>query len=115
MKKIMLVILALSAMAVNANNLAMTAEELKKLSPEQREQRKKKAEQIIRQRTGGFVIKEGTGKGLIVLVDAQKTVGQEALKRPLSFIRKPYLLQFKVTYLYLDLIFNIHTQVIQCI
>ena len=88
MKKIMLVILALSAMAVNANNLAMTAEELKKLSPEQREQRKKKAEQIIRQRTGGFVIKEGTGKGLIVLVDAQKTVGQEALKRPLSFIRK---------------------------
>lgn len=88
MKMIMFFALVFSSMIVSADKLAMTSDEVKKLTPEQREARKKKMEQIIRQRTGGFVIKEGTGKGLVVLIDAQKAVDPEVLKRPLNFIRK---------------------------
>jgi len=50
--------------------------------------RKAKAQEMLRKRTGGIVRKAGSGRGSIVVVNAQSKVSRSALEIPVTFIEK---------------------------
>lgn len=51
-------------------------------------ERNAQAVEKLKKHTGGFVRKPGTGRGLILVVDAQSRVGQESLLIPPAFVEK---------------------------
>lgn len=56
--------------------------------PEDEAARKAKAQEMLRKRTGGIVRKAGSGRGSIVVVNAQSKVPRPALEIPVTFIEK---------------------------
>lgn len=50
--------------------------------------RKTKVQEMLRKRTGGIVRKAGSGRGSIVVVNAQSKVDRSALEIPVTFIEK---------------------------
>ena len=77
-----------AADSAEAKKLIISKEELAKLTPEQKAARKARLDELLRKYTGGMVRRPGFGKGLLVVVDAQKTVPAESLKEPLAFMEK---------------------------
>lgn len=67
---------------------AAFAEKFRNMTPEQREAHKAKMAKLLYAQTGGKVRKAGSGKGLVLVVDAQDKVPQESLMAPLAFMEK---------------------------
>lgn len=65
---------------INIFSRNLTADEIKQLSPEQRDARKEYFKNLLYKQTGGIVTKEGSQRGKIVYVNAQKIAPQQWLE-----------------------------------
>lgn len=80
-----------SAQAQEENNpiyRRMTSEEVKKLTPEQREQRKAYFQAKIYKHTGGNIIKPGSQKGRVVYINAQSRAAEVWLQESADFFKE---------------------------